>query len=97
METEGDSLSKLDEKEIFKILQHTLVGDTKDHKIRRIKHLTELRRRIKSNSIQDINSLIISLLEIAKKHGDKPLEFPMHACSIRVLPNFIVLTSVVRD
>lgn len=77
METEGDSLSKLDEKEIFKILQHTLVGDAKDHEIRRIKHLTELRRRIESNSIQDINGLIISLLEIAKKHGDKPLEFPI--------------------
>ena len=74
METKGDSLSKLDEREILKILHHTLAGDTRNHKIRRIEHLTELRRRIKSDSIQDTNGLITISLEIAKKHGDKPLE-----------------------
>jgi len=65
----SDSYSTLTEKELFELLIRVLSGASEDHKHTRINGLEELQKRIKSNSIQDIESSIGILLEMAKKQG----------------------------
>lgn len=65
----SDSYSALAEKELFELLTHVLSGDSEDQKHKRINGLEELQRRIKSNSIQNIDGFIDVLLEMAKKQG----------------------------
>lgn len=59
------------------LLTHALSGTSEDHKLKRIKGLEELQRRIKSNSIQDIDGYIGILLEMAKKQGHSRPESPL--------------------
>ena len=83
----SDSYSTLTEKELFELLTHVLSGSSEDHKRKRIKGLEELQRRIKSNSIQDIDGSIGILLEMAKKQGHSRPESPLIVDSLLLLIN----------
>ena len=65
----SDSYSTIREKELFELLTHVLSGSSEDHKRKRIQGLEELQRRIKSDSIQNMDGSIGILLEMAKKQG----------------------------
>ena len=82
--TRSDSYSTLIEKELFQLLTHVLSGTSEDHKRKRINGLEELQRRIKSNSIQDIDGSIGILLEMAKKHGHSRPESPLMVDSLQL-------------
>ncbi len=64
------SYSKLEESKLQGVLTDGISGSSQEHKFRRIDGLEELRRRIKSDSIQNTNSFVNILLETAKTHGD---------------------------
>ncbi|MCZ2808214.1 MAG: hypothetical protein O2V44_02550 [Candidatus Bathyarchaeota archaeon] len=85
METKGNSYSTLTEKELFELLAHVLSGTSEDHKHKRINGLEELQRRIKSNSIQNMNGSIDILLEMAKKHGQSRPESSLIVDSLLLL------------
>jgi len=73
----SDSYSTLTEEELFELLTYALSGTSEDHKRKRIKGLEELQRRIKSNSIQNMNGSVDILLEMAKKQGHSRPECPL--------------------
>jgi len=83
----SDSYSTLTEKELFELLTHVLSGTSEDHKRKRINGLFELQRRIKSNSIQDIDGSIGILLEMAKKQGHSRPESQLIVDSLLLLIN----------
>ena len=83
----SDSYSTLTKKELFELLTHVLSGSSGDHKRKRINSLIELQRRIKSNSIQDIDGSIGILLEMAKKHGHSRPESSLIIDSLLLLVN----------
>ena len=87
MKTLGNSYSAFTEKELFELLTHVLSGTSDDYKHKRINGLEELQRRIKSNSIQNINGSIGILLEMAKKHGHSRPESPLIVDSLLLLIN----------
>ena len=87
METTGDSYSTSTEKELFELLTHVSSGSSEDHKRKRIKGLEELQRRIKSNSIQDIDGSIGILLEMAKKQGHNQPESSLIVDSLLLFIN----------
>lgn len=59
-------LTTIDEKELFELLTHAMSGSTEDHKRRRVQGLEELQRRIETNSVQDKNTAVSILLDMAK-------------------------------
>lgn len=79
--------STLTEKELFELLIHVLSGTSEDHKHKRINGLGELQRRIKSNSILNINGSIDVLLEMAKKQGHSRPESSLIVNSLLLLVN----------
>jgi len=64
------SYSALEENELQELLTHALSGASQDHKHKRIAGLEELKSRIESDSIQNIDSVVNILLEMAKSQGD---------------------------
>lgn len=83
----SNSYSTLTEKELFELLKHVISGPSEDHKNKRIAGLEELQRRIKSDSIQNLNEYIEILLEMARKQGHNRPESLLVVDSLLLLIN----------
>jgi len=65
----NESYSSLAETELFESLIHVLSGSAEDHRRRRIRGLEELQRRLQSDSLQDIDLCIDTLLKMSINQG----------------------------
>ena len=73
------------EKELRELLSSVSTGSSRDHKHKRIASLEELRRRIKSNSVRNIDNSIVVLLDVAKKQGHNRPESSLIVDSLSLL------------
>lgn len=78
----GSSYSMFTEEELLELLTHALSGSSVDHKRKRINGLEELQRRIRSNSIRNVDGSVDVLLEMARKQGNNRPESSLVVDSI---------------